>query len=128
MEALFDIHGSYEDRLLQLIENRIALWDVLGSSVRPGSLDSSIDLPSARVNDFAAFLRAQPDIRLIAFNGQKAHQLFRRFVEGELIASNVRLAALPSTSPAYAAMPFSGKLAIWRDALRAGEHRLFKGS
>ncbi|MGB5336215.1 MAG: DNA-deoxyinosine glycosylase, partial [Woeseiaceae bacterium] len=52
MQELFEIHGAYEYRLLQLLDNKIALWDVLGSSVRPGSLDSSIDLDSARVNDF----------------------------------------------------------------------------
>lgn len=121
MKALFDIEGPYEQRLRQLLDNKIALWDVLGSSVRPGSLDSNIDLDSACANDFAAFLQAHRDIRLIAFNGKKAEQMFRRFVAPDVVGREVSLAALPSTSPAYAAMPFSGKLALWRDALRAGK-------
>ncbi|MGB5256630.1 MAG: DNA-deoxyinosine glycosylase [Woeseiaceae bacterium] len=128
MQELFEIHGAYEDRLLQLLDNKIALWDVLGSSVRPGSLDSSIDLDSARVNDFAAFLDAHRDIRLIAFNGKKAAQMFRRFVASDVVGREVELAFLPSTSPAYAAMPFSGKLVAWRDALQAGEHAMSNGS
>lgn len=119
MRELLGIHGSYEDRLLQLTENRIALWDVLGSSVRPGSLDSRIDLNTARVNDFAAFLKAHRDIRLIAFNGKKAGQMFRRFVADDIVDGSVSLVTLPSSSPAYAAMPFSGKLAVWRDVLSA---------
>ncbi|MGB5334288.1 MAG: DNA-deoxyinosine glycosylase [Woeseiaceae bacterium] len=128
MQELFEIHGAYEDRLLQLLDNKIALWDVLGSCVRPGSLDSSIDLDSARVNDFAAFLDAHRDIRLIAFNGKKAAQMFRRFVASDVVGREVELASLPSTSPAYAAMPFSGKLVAWRDALQAGEHAMRNGS
>lgn len=119
MRELLGIHGSYEDRLRQLTENRIALWDILGSSVRPGSLDSRIDLNTARVNDFAAFLKAHRDIRLIAFNGKKAGQMFRRFVADDIVDGSVSLVTLPSSSPAYAAMPFSGKLAVWRDVLSA---------
>ncbi|MCH8159542.1 MAG: DNA-deoxyinosine glycosylase, partial [Proteobacteria bacterium] len=39
MSSLYGIDGSYQQRCAQLIERRIALWDVLASSVRPGSLD-----------------------------------------------------------------------------------------
>jgi G:T/U-mismatch repair DNA glycosylase len=54
---------------------------------------------------------------MVAFNGKKAEQLFACFVEPDLKIVNVRRVALPSTSPAYASMPFSGKLRLWRDAL-----------
>jgi len=117
MKELFGIHGSYHDRLLQLVGHRIALWDVLRSSIRPGSLDASIALDSARVNEFNAFLDAHAGIHLIAFNGKKAEQMFNKFVDLQSLDSPIRQIGLPSTSPAYAAMPFSGKLALWRQVI-----------
>lgn len=114
MRELFGIHGCYEDRLLQLTRRRIALWDVLRSSVRPGSLDSGIRLDTAIVNDFDAFFDAHADLRLIAFNGRKAEQLFRRLAPQDPREGGLETALLPSTSPAYAAMPFPRKLALWR--------------
>jgi TDG/mug DNA glycosylase family protein len=84
-------------------------------------MDADIQLGSAVANDFRGFLTEHPDIRLIVFNGSKADQLFARFVgAGDLIESIVRQ-RLPSTSPAYASMPFSGKLAAWRAALVSEE-------
>ena len=118
MAALYDISGDYDARAAQLREKRIALWDVLHSSVRPGSMDSDIRAATARPNDFAGFFARHADIELIAFNGRKAEQLFRRFVDPLEIAAGIRRASLPSTSPAYASMPFSGKLAAWREALQ----------
>ena len=90
MGELFAIEGDYATRCDQLIERRIALWDVLMSSVRPGSMDADISLSSARPNDFAGFLAGHPKIGLIAFNGRKAEQLFERFVIREGIAQNLR--------------------------------------
>ena len=92
MKALFGIEGDYEDRLEQLLDHRIALWDVLSCSVRPGSLDAQIKLDSACANDFATFLKGHADIRLIAFNGKKAEQLFDRFVA--LISSRRALVSI----------------------------------
>ncbi len=74
-------------------------------------------ITAANANDFRGFLRNHPDVRLIAFNGKKAEQLFRRFVPIDGLSADVSLTGLPSTSPAYASMSFSGKLAAWRAAL-----------
>ena len=119
MNALFGIDGSYEQRLAGLLDKQIALWDVLASAVRPGSLDGRIQLDCARANDFQTFLAEHDAIQLIAYNGKKAEQLFERFVAGSLVGPDVRRVGLPSTSPAYAAMPFSGKLDRWRRELLA---------
>jgi hypoxanthine-DNA glycosylase len=119
MNALFGIGGSYEQRLAGLLDKQIALWDVLASAVRPGSLDGRIQLECARANDFQTFLAAHGAIQLIAYNGKKAEQLFERFVAGSLACTDIRHVGLPSTSPAYAAMPFSGKLDFWRRELIA---------
>lgn len=115
MKTLYGVDGSYDERCDQLKAHRIAVWDVLASSVRPGSLDARIDMDSARANDFAAFLAAHRQLERIVFNGRKAEQLFHRFVESPGPA--IDLVGLPSTSPAYAAMPFSGKLDRWREAV-----------
>ncbi len=120
MRELFRIEGDYEQRCRQLQRQRIAVWDVLRSSVRPGSLDADIQLDSAQVNDFEGFFRRHTSVELIAFNGRKAEQLFRRFVDAGALPPRVGLVGLPSSSPAYAAMPFSGKLSAWRDALLSG--------
>ena len=117
MREVFGIAGEYENRCRQLIENRVALWDVLQSSVRPGSMDADIRLASALPNDFEEFFAAHERIRLIAFNGKKAEQLFSRLVDPLGVADSIRRIGLPSTSPAYASLPYSGKLAAWRDAL-----------
>ncbi len=117
MGELFGVEGDYATRCVQLAEQGIALWDVLHSSVRPGSMDAAIRPETARVNDFASFFSEHPQLVLIAFNGTKAEQLFRRFVDPRGITPALRCVRLPSTSPAYASMPFSGKLAAWREAL-----------
>lgn len=117
MREVFGIAGDYSSRCQQLMDCRVALWDVLKSSVRPGSLDSDIRLDSAQPNDFAAFFGRHAAIERVVFNGRKAEQLFDRFVSAEAVPEPVRRVGLPSTSPAYAAMPFSGKLSAWRDVL-----------
>ena len=120
MADIYEIEGEYDARRSQLCDKQIALWDVLRSSVRPGSMDANIRAETAQVNDFASFFASHGDIEVIAFNGRKAEQLFRRFVDPLSITPDVRRASLPSTSPAYASLPFSGKLEAWRNALRIG--------
>lgn len=119
MREIFGIEGDYVTRCRQLAENRVALWDVLMSSHRPGSMDANISISEATPNDFASFLEHHQSIRLIAFNGRKAEQLFGRFVDPLGVAEDIRRTVLPSTSPAYASLSFAGKLAAWREALES---------
>lgn len=116
MNEIFGISGSYAERCAGLTRQKLALWDVLRASVRPGSLDADIRLDTAAANDFAAFLCEYPGVRQIVFNGKKAEQLFHRLVPVDTLR-NVHLRGLPSTSPAYAAMPFKGKLSAWKSGL-----------
>jgi len=108
--TLFDspFSADYQLRKNLLLENRIALWDVLEVCVRPGSLDSAIvqEVP----NDFNTFLKAHPNIRHIYFNGQKAAAFFKKYVKLE---NEYHLTTLPSTSPAHAGKSFEGKLKDW---------------
>ena len=117
MDDIFGIGGSYIERCAGLTSHKVALWDVLQASVRPGSMDADIRFETATPNDFFNFLRKYPDIELIVFNGKKAEQLFHRLLPPEIF-QNIDLAGLPSTSPAYAAMSFQGKLGAWKAGLK----------
>lgn len=108
---------DYAARLDALCRSGIALWDVLFEAARPGSLDSNIVTASQRVNDVAALLAAHETISLIAFNGQKAAEIFRRLIEPVLTRHDLNFATLPSTSPAHATLTRDQKLVTWREAL-----------
>jgi hypoxanthine-DNA glycosylase len=117
MRELFGAEGDYAERCALLTASGIALWDVLQSSVRPGSMDADIRLDSARANDFPDFFGAHASLRLVAFNGKKAEQLYASLVAPAGVADGLGHVLLPSTSPAYASLPFPDKLAAWRQAL-----------
>ncbi len=117
MSELFGTSGPYEDRCQALVENRVALWDVLASSVRPGSMDAAIRMESAQANDFAVFFEMHPDVERVFFNGKKAAQLWSRLVQPRLELAGVHRATLPSTSPAYASMSVAEKLKKWRSII-----------
>ncbi len=121
VSEIFGIGGDYAQRCEALLDCRVALWDVLRTSVRAGSLDAAIEIETATANDFKGFFREHSGIELIAFNGRKAQQLFDRLVAKPL-GSEIAVASLPSTSPAHAAMPFSAKLAQWRATLAPSHH------
>ncbi|UNK43693.1 DNA-deoxyinosine glycosylase [Luteimonas sp. S4-F44] len=118
MGALFDAGPDlpYAQRLARLRTAGIALWDVAGECVRPGSLDARIEAGSVVANDIAGLLAAHPGIDRIRFNGSAAQTLFRRHVLPTL-PHVPDLARLPSTSPAHAALRFDDKLAAWRAGL-----------
>jgi hypoxanthine-DNA glycosylase len=114
--ANVDLAAPYAERVVALTLSGIAVWDVLQSCVRPGSLDSAIQ-PGTRVpNDFAAFFAAHPGIHRVCFNGAEAHNCFMRHVLPGLQLPGVDCVRLPSTSPAHA-VAFERKLAAWRVAL-----------
>lgn len=107
--------APYEARTRLLVEQGIALWDVLKACRRPGSLDASIR--DEEPNDFAAFFRAHPRIVRIGLNGAKAAEAFRRHAAAAL-PPGVDLVRLPSTSPAHARMRLAEKRAAWRAGLK----------
>jgi len=116
MREIFGAAGDYEERCACLLRHEVAVWDVLQASVRPGSMDADIRQETAVVNDFDVFLEQHPHIQGVAFNGKTAEKLFRDSVVSRR-ASRLRMLSLPSTSPAYAAMPFAGKLKRWRSGM-----------
>jgi len=117
MHELTGADGSYEERCSALVDHGIAIWDVLAESVRPGSMDADIQTHSAEANDFAEFFADHQNVGRVFFNGQKAAQLFQRLVTISGRGTTRRFATLPSTSPAYASMPYEEKLRIWRQEI-----------
>jgi TDG/mug DNA glycosylase family protein len=108
-------HMTYAERTRILKSQGIAVWDVLRSCIRPGSLDS--DIRDEVPNDFAAFFAACPRITHIGLNGGKAAATFRKYAANHC-PPDVHVVVLPSTSPAHAARSFAEKCALWRDALQ----------
>lgn len=103
----------YGQRCSVLADSGVAVWDVLKHCWRPGSLDSAIDPASVEPNDFRAFLAGHPGIRHVFFNGRMAEQTFSRHVAGALEDLPLNYTALPSTSPAHAAMTREQKCRAW---------------
>ena len=98
---------DYEARLEALREAKVGLWDTVASALRTGSLDAALrEVESAALADLIATL---PELRAVGFNGATSAQLGRRALGETALA----LIDLPSSSPAYAAMPFAEKAQIW---------------
>lgn len=116
----FDPLAPYPQRLDALIGHRIALWDVLRSCHRPGSLDTAIRSADAVPNDLVGFLATHPQVERVLFNGTTAARLFQRRVstDGKFASRQLQLSTLPSTSPANAGISGKAKRAAWRKALR----------
>lgn len=113
---------DYAQRCSMLIQHDYALWDVLASCNRPGSLDSRIVRSSEQANDIAGFVRSHPRLGCIACNGKTAEKLLARHCQpalNELQAQGrkLRLITLPSSSPAMASLTLAEKHQRWADGL-----------
>jgi len=123
MERLFgcDPPVNYKQKTRMLSENRIALWDVIKSCKREGSLDAKIINNTIIENDFASFFNRHPNIGTIFFNGARAKQEYVKRVLEKLSepSRDIKLVRLPSTSPAMAQLSLDDKVLEWSKILRA---------
>lgn len=110
---------DYPARLELIVRSRVALWDVLASASRVGSLDSAIVAASEVANDIAGFLESHPGVTHIFFNGAKAESAYKRHIGHRVPAGRVTLMRLPSTSPAHAGLSFRAKLGAWQAVAEA---------
>lgn len=100
---------DYSDRLLALLDAGVGLWDVIGSATRRGSLDAAIR--DAQANDLVRLAAGLPNLRAVGFNGATSARRGR----AQLVGSELQLFDLPSSSPAYASLPFAIKRQRWRE-------------
>jgi TDG/mug DNA glycosylase family protein len=107
--------SPYPQRLQALLDHYIAVWDVLHTCVRPGSLDASIEHTSAQPNDLAGLLHRARGIGRICCNGGTAHRALIRFFGAQLARDfqQIEVLKMPSTSPANASWSYARKLTAW---------------
>lgn len=91
-----------------LLQNHVALWDVIASCDIDGSSDASIK--NVRPNDLAPLLAASK-ITHIFTNGATADALYIRW---QFPATGIPAVRLPSTSPANAAWSLDRLIDAWR--------------
>lgn len=91
-----------------LLENGVALWDVVRACDIRRSADGSIR--NASPNDIRPILEGA-DIRMICANGAKAKELYDRLI---LPLTGREAIRLPSTSPANAAVSLDELAEAWR--------------
>jgi TDG/mug DNA glycosylase family protein len=99
---------AYEARLGTLLDAGVGLWDTVAAATREGSLDADIRLHEA--SDLAALARTLPGLRAIGFNGGTSARIGRSQLAG---VAGPTLVDLPSSSPAYASLPFEKKREAW---------------
>ena len=103
-----EIPQSIGEKKSFLLQNHIALWDVIGSCVIEGSSDASIR--DAAPNDLNVILE-RAEIREIFVNGKTAYRYYQKFSEARTGRTAV---CLPSTSPANAAWTLERLTESWR--------------
>jgi len=110
----FDLAMPYTKRVQALKTARIAVWDVLHTCAREGSLDADIDADSQIPNDFQSFFAHHSNITHVFFNGAVAEKSYHKHVFSKITVAGLTYMRLPSTSPANASIPYERKLEAWR--------------
>lgn len=87
---------TYPEKISVLKSHGIALWDVLHSAERQGSLD--INIKDEEFNDIAGLLARHPSISVIALNGGKAAASFSKYLKSNPSIRSTRIVYCTSTS------------------------------
>lgn len=107
-----DLPVTIEEKKNFLYNNRVAVWDVIGSCDITGSSDSSIR--NVVPNDLQQILK-QADIQQIYVNGKTAKQLYDKYIYPKI---KLEAICLPSTSPANAAWSLERLIGEWGKILQ----------
>lgn len=105
-----ELEEGYEQKLEFLKKKRIALWDVIASCNRDGSLDVNIKEETA--NDFSNLFQEYTMLKGVFFNGAKAYETYKKLV-GMRAESKIDFVKLTSTSPANT-KNFAQKFEEWK--------------
>ncbi len=112
-KVLAAVFGREEPRSIEekkdfLLQNKVAVWDVIASCEIVGSSDSSIK--NVVPNDLGPIL-AQSNVKKIYVNGATAKKLYDRHL---LPVIGIESILLPSTSPANAAWGLDRLIEKWK--------------
>ncbi len=102
-----DLPRTIEEKRKVLLENKVALWDVIGECDICGSADTSIknEVP----NDLKPILE-NSKIKQIFVNGKAAEKYFIKYIQNQI---GQKAVCLPSTSPANAAWSLERLIKEW---------------
>lgn len=111
--VLYALYGrepdtEYYKKVAFLKKRGIALWDVIETCQREGSMDANIT--GEKINDFNWLFSNYPGIRYAFFNGAKAYETFRKRVGFKY--DGITYTKLGSTSPANV-VRFERRLDEW---------------
>ncbi|WP_294198958.1 DNA-deoxyinosine glycosylase [uncultured Chryseobacterium sp.] len=100
---------DYAERIQVLKKHHIALWDVIDSCERKGSLDSEIRNEEA--NRIDELLESHSNIKAVFCNGGKSYKNLQK-----ILGKNYKIPVflLPSTSPLHT-VSFEKKLEAWKE-------------
>lgn len=107
---------SYEAKIQFVKQHGIALWDTIGTCYREGSLD--INIIEEEPNNIIGLLEKYPMIKLIACNGTKSFQTFKKNINLDQEAK-IDIIKLPSSSPIPGkyTKSFAEKVQAWKQIL-----------
>ncbi len=103
---------SYEMKKRFILQEGFALWDVIDSCEREGSLDSKIK--NIICSDIDGLLKQYPKIHTVILNGQKAASCYMRYFSH----CPLRVRVLPSTSNANRTIKESELIEKWLNGLK----------
>lgn len=102
---------NYQEKKECIIKHNVALWDVIATCERKGSLDSMIK--DEVCNDIVSFLKHYPSVKTVLCNGKKSFQLYQKHFSN----IDINCICLPSTSNANRSISETSLFQIWNDAL-----------
>ncbi len=94
-----------------LLQNNIAVWDVISTCEIIGSSDSSIK--NISVNDLDRVLN-NSNVKAIFLNGKTADKYFKKYIK---LQQKMEVITLPSTSPANAVFTIEKLVKSWKQIL-----------
>ena len=101
--------NEYQVKVDLLLNNKIALWDVLEYCQRVGSADNAIK--DEYPNNFPHFFKEHSQLTTIIFNGKKAKELYVKYIG---INPPYGFHVCPSTSPANTWFTYEEKSKQWQ--------------
>ena len=109
LAALFEseVPRTVDEKKKLLLDNGVAVWDVIASCDIVGSSDSSIK--NVTPNDLSQILDGA-DIKAIFTNGRTATGYFEKYTSEKVGRESI---CLPSTSPANAAWSLEKLISAW---------------
>lgn len=104
---------EYDKRIEILLDNGFALWDVIKTCKRSGSLDSNIydEVP----NDISGLLKKHKSIKTLILNGNKAYSAFKKHFPA--LIKEYKCLKMPSTSPANARYRLENLYEEWESGI-----------